>query len=424
MAKYVIDSVNYVTAGKTEKILNLDISLPDDSNVLGVEGHQELAIVAEGSSPSFFSIYENVTQQHVQLKNQTFVCDIDENRGTFGSVNGTNRTGFKVLGKDVIVHSLYNINDIAIKSKIQKVKDDSAAIVDISQKNSTEYLDIYAPDLSDNIIGICQLKDCSYCLTDRMTIGPSTLKTDLRDQRAVNGPETIKNTFYSWKIDSHDLPTYFYNTTDTLADTSQLSSFFIPRYNLAGIKYNYMIEIPQSFSIYNDYEAGDMFGEIMQAKNAYDSSYSMNVISTDSDIRCLSSAREYCGIDVCGNKVFLKFYDNVNYMFSCPTSTKKSYNSLESIGAAEAIQKTYPYQKIETLDGINKFRANVKHKSNMFSININNTRIDQLDTGNAESTQKLKEKIKSDIRNQVRTLSKKFCPADTCLFDVYFDGGQ
>ena len=85
-------------------------------------------------------------------------------------------------------------------------------------------------------------------------------------------------------------------------------------------------------------------------------------------------------------KVFLKFYDNISYSFALSSSTKKNYSELESIGASEAATKTYPYQKIETLDGINKFRANVKHKSNMFSINIKNTGISQLSIGSADDT--------------------------------------
>ena len=85
-----------------------------------------------------------------------------------------------------------------------------------------------------------------------------------------------------------------------------------------------------------------MLGEIMQAKNTYDSSYSMNVLSTEGDARCLSSAREYCGIDVCGNKVFLKFYDNVDYEFELPSTSKKNYSDLESIATSEAVNG-YPY---------------------------------------------------------------------------------
>ena len=85
-----------------------------------------------------------------------------------------------------------------------------------------------------------------------------------------------------------------------------------------------------------------MLGEIMQAKNTYDSLYSMNVLSTEGDARCLSSAREYCGIDVCGNKVFLKFYDNVNYEFELPSTSKKNYSDLEHIATSEVVNR-YPY---------------------------------------------------------------------------------
>ena len=70
MAKYLVDSVNYVTVGKTEKILNLDISLPERSTVLGVEEDLTLAIKTEGVDSSFVSIYDvERYEKSIELKN-------------------------------------------------------------------------------------------------------------------------------------------------------------------------------------------------------------------------------------------------------------------------------------------------------------------------------------------------------------------
>ena len=435
MAQYIVNRLNYITVGKTEKIINLDVSLQSryviDTDLDNYRSTDDNMF----SSVNLDVLFDSNTSQDAQRSNydisilsksieKVFVCDIDEKSGIFGQYNSANRTGFRT-SDGVLIHNLYDISDLAIKSRIQKIKDTTSTTTSLIQKNSSECLDIYAPNLtSDNIINICQLADFAYCLIDRTTCGPNTLQTTLRTERATVDPNSIKDNFYSWQITSHELPTYLYSTEDNIQDTTQLSNFFRPRYNLKNIAYNYIIEIPQTFSIYNDYQVGDILGEIMQAKNVYDASYSMNVVSSEQ--LCLSSTRQYCGIDTCGNNVFLKFYDNIDYMFEMPTCVETDRNTLTEIQTTENTKKRYPYQKLETLDGINKFRANIKHKSNLFSINIDNTGIDSLSIDNLTETQnqKLRAQIKSDIKNQVRTLARKFCPADTCLFDVYFDRGE
>lgn len=69
MAKYSVDSVNYVTVGKTEKILNLDISLADESKVLVTEEIPYLAIASEDAHSLAIALYEDSDSEYVSLKN-------------------------------------------------------------------------------------------------------------------------------------------------------------------------------------------------------------------------------------------------------------------------------------------------------------------------------------------------------------------
>jgi hypothetical protein len=53
-------------------------------------------------------------------------------------------------------------------------------------------------------------------------------------------------------------------------------------------------------------------------------------------------------------------------------------------------KKEYPFQKIETYLP-NNFETRCKHKSNLFSINIQNKNIEDLINGNDEETYNIKE---------------------------------
>jgi hypothetical protein len=113
---------------------------------------------------------------------------------------------------------------------------------------------------------------------------------------------------------------------------------------------------------YIDVEEGDFETNVFQTKNAYDSSYSMNM-ETDTKIR---DCREYCGIGNDGNRPYLKYYDNKDYegMFNSES------NQISTYSMTQITEKHYPFQKIESIISINRFKNDVNHKSNLYSIDI------------------------------------------------------
>ena len=176
----------------------------------------------------------------------------------------------------VVIHPLYDIEDLCIKSTIKKIKNSAS---DYKYKSS-DYIDIYAPELNSiGIASICQLDNYAYCLTNRTNNGPITKQTNIKDTRKQQNLDEIYDRQYNWKLDDYKLPTYIYNVSSDMNESQQqeLSNYYKPKYNLTGIKYNYVIEIPQKLAdgYYNDYDAGDIQGDIFQTKNAYDYKYDM-----------------------------------------------------------------------------------------------------------------------------------------------------
>jgi hypothetical protein len=61
--------------------------------------------------------------------------------------------------------------------------------------------------------------------------------------------------------------------------------------------------------MYNEYYNGYIQCDMMVTKNHLDYSYTMN---TD-ELFNLSSCREYCNINVCGNQLYVTYRDNIDY---------------------------------------------------------------------------------------------------------------
>ena len=422
MAKYKVNRINYITVGKSQHLLNMDVTRLDtnySSFVLGTNERLENKTIVSKDNFKFRIITksnEGSGNLENSVESRTYVTNDGEN-GIFGgsdshifSIKQSDKAA-EITKNGVLIDPLYLINDICIKSSVEKPNNLQKIS---SKKTSDNYVDIYSPVISDEFIYMCQYGSYTLALTHRTTNGPNYLQTNLA---TLNNELSnyIDNTIYSWEINSQQIKTYLYNTKDTLNDKDQkeLSNYFKPKYNLVGLKYNYILEIPNVLgsNVYNDYESGDIQGDFVQAKNQYDAKYSINMPSISS----IQNARDYIGIDICGNQPYLKFYDNVNYYLGLNTQTKTTnFDDIQSSGVSEDSSKVYPFQKIETFDYINRFRNISKHKSPLYSLKINKTGLSYIKDSDARI------KIKKEITNNIREITKKLCPAQTQLFNVYF----
>lgn len=365
--KFSIDSINFVHAGSSQPIIGIKTIDEDD-----------------------------------KYKNFVLLCNVEENDDVMENTLPYNLTSMKRNGSSTLIHNLYDIDDVCIKSTIKKSNAN-----DINSENpSDDFVDIYAPSTHEDISYVCKNGTFTYCLTKRKSETPAYKVTNLDIKREQDQWQSVTDTNYNWRIREQELNTYIYAP---LSDDLDLSSHFDPKFNLTNIKYNYVFELPQSSATFNNYEYGDVYGDIFNCKNVYNWQYSMDMSSQT----YLNATRDYVGMGVCGNKLFMSFYDDLTYSSN---DTSDEFN--KSMTEGKLNEPLFSYQKLETIDSINRFRNNTIHKSNVYSIDIVNTGLEVLNDEENPVFKKLYDKILLDINNNVRSLAEKVAPANTELFDV------
>lgn len=363
MAQFKIINFNKITSGSTSKLVDLDI-LPIGQS-----------------------------KKQAQINGITYAASIEAADDSMLSTGNANAYSIRDLdGKPSIMHNLYDLNDLCHQSKIKNI-------------NNGRQFNIYGPQLSSYDKKVVQFKTAAYVLNkanlpSNTTVVGTTLE---KDRPADNKMSTITNVDYARQFKALPAHTYLYRSC---ADDISLSDHYMPVKDLSGIEYNCINEIPLHNNVMNDYEEGNIFSETFATKNAYNSTYSMQMENESK----LNPARQYIDINQCGNKVYLKYYDNAEY--SAENATTTSEISVDKMKKAES---AYPYQKIETIDSINRFKSGTSHKSNMYSVTIKNDVLGQ--NGND-----VIDKLKQDIKHNIFEIVKKIGPANTQLFDVYFTG--
>ena len=77
------------------------------------------------------------------------------------------------------------------------------------------------------------------------------------------------------------------------------------------------------------------------------------------------------------------------------------------------------YQMVETVKNINKFESAIKHKSNVFSVVVENSNLAPV-SGDTEDVKKLKKSLREAVTQFVRNTCQSIVPVHTQLFDVQF----
>lgn len=318
---------------------------------------------------------------------------------------------------DVVVKSAdkKNKNDNIVQPISSKLKKDGS----YSNNEDGGYHENYLT--FDNYpVQVCQFKNDSIVLTNKTKNQPYYLRNDL-PQRLTDGNydeiihymlknEAIGTYLYTpcSKLGFESYDKYFRNNLSVIS-TEGLANFFSPYSELYNIDYNYIVKINQN-DINTMYKEGDIHGEMFIGKNAYDPLYSMN-LSSDNKI---NNCRIYCGIQNSSGTPLLKYYDSVNY--TCDRISKgKVQMTQENVLSTEE----YPYQKVEYFM-TGSFKSNSKHKSTLFSVQINNSGLKTTNNDDKKLTEE-KEKIRKSISNAVRELAESICPANTQLFKVEFN---
>ena len=352
MSRVSIESINYFRSGDKSKTFSLDLRYGD------------------GRPPE---------------RNAVFVGSIEKNDDSMDPDGKSNKFSNKTT-VGVVVHPMYDIKDICVRSKYV-----GSAGAEIG---------VYSPSMSKNPVGFAQTGGTAYILAHDQNNGLTYGMTNLRQKRRQSAG-TVVDENYSTQVSETEKDVFNYGSNSKAG----FKESFNTENDLLGIDHAVVVEIPQSKD-WADYEAGDIYGDAVFTKSSYDGQYSTDMpLSTR-----IENAREYCGIGECCGTVYLKYFDRNGY----DETSRYDDGEINRVQTQKS-SKGYPYQKIETFEYMNRFGHQALHKSNLFSIQVNG-----LELSAAADNSRLTQQLKLNIKNTISRIVKDVCPVNTQLFDVYF----
>ena len=169
----------------------------------------------------------------------------------------------------------------------------------------------------------------------------------------------------------------------------------------AGIKYP------------NNYSSGDLYGDVFVTKSALDPKYDMNMTADGLNPDILNAiGRDYIGMDSCSNQLSL-FYK--------PTDILIDANRTNVVKTTRNESSPLKYQMVEVVKNINRFESSIKHKSNVFSVVIENSNLPEDTSDNSDEVlEKYKKQLRDSVTQFVRNTCEGIVPVHTQLFDVQF----
>lgn len=409
MAKYNIVSLNYMASGKDRGLVNVDIqrekAVYENTYYLGTEDTlSDVCTLSATLSQAdvCFDISSNAQHQDLNnnIINKTFAFDRHESKTVEKQKN------LLTDNENSITNPLYDICDVCIKSPVQK-----SFAANQNLPFTDRDVDIYAPTFNEQPIGFSNVDGRAILVTQPLTSNATILNSSLKNSK------DMFDLTYVMQYAATSVDTILYKTPDELCSDcssygqyfqmlnsiklteeqyqkAQLSAFE-PARAFTSLKYNYIIDLDQEVKTLK-YDDGNMFGIAVKGKNYLDPMYSQQASLT-----ALSACRQYVGTIESKGKVYLKYIDNVSVdIDGNSTITDPTYQKIEEYKPTAVLQPA-------------------KHKSNLFSIKIKNLPFADLN-GNDEGLQGLQQ-IKHDIKNIIFDIVKNVCPANTQLFDVFFE---
>lgn len=405
MAKFDIREFNYITCGKAQNTFNVAFCYTDDG-----------MIKASSQKPLSFSA----------LHTRTFFGDIGEYE-SMSQHYASNKASFYDIGNKVIIHNMYELPKTQLKTTADKRA--------LSGYETTDKLDIYAPHISDDFLHAVQFKNYAYALTKMTDKRPVVISVNMHNKSNFD-------TTYNYVLSNGTIPVFTqpmpsevlggsYQTYAELIQNAHdlsdyaISNIFNIRRDLSGVFYNYLIEIPED-TIYNDYSRGYIQCDQIVTKNHLDYTYTL---STDNSFG-LHKCRDYCNIGVCGGQLYLTYRDNVEYTRDTVKDGRVTYHDNKAedeydqpidqyVLVKSQAEGTYTYQHVEVIDSWNRWdgSSGAGHKSSLFSLRL-------IDTGLNSSSinENAKTKLRQNIMNNIHSIIDKISPANTQLFNIYFEG--
>lgn len=249
------------------------------------------------------------------------------------------------------------------------------------------------------------------------------------DSQSTYGHYYVNDDIYSWlaQDNGYPLPKPMKYTT-LLYDKNHLSASNTPKVVdslISGITYNTLFEIPGN--LYTDYSSGSMFATTVKCKNHLNAVYSMS----HSGSNILKNTRCYNGISSCNNQVYLSFQDTGSFATSTTNNVKISVdipNEQQHVimhrfaTPTNSVASTASVEQIELIQNINRGATPSNHKSSLYSLNLTAPDLEKITTTTSKlpaiQVNQIKENIRQEVKNVIRSLAERIAPANAQLFDV------
>ena len=196
---------------------------------------------------------------------------------------------------------------------------------------------------------------------------------------------------------------------------------------LDGVPFNFISNQPMSLQYY-DYDLGILQASSVKTKNMYDYDYNVSAqfvqLSVDKTLGNIEDTRDYINTRNGGSNIWMSYKvgSSLSGILNDLTITPDYINDVgtPSIDVTEYIKKdtgVYAYEMVERFKGIVLLETTGLHKSNLFSIKITDSKLN-----NAIKDKKTREFIQSGINTVIKELMVKVTPAHTQLFKIIWEG--
>lgn len=174
----------------------------------------------------------------------------------------------------------------------------------------------------------------------------------------------------------------------------------------------------------NNYSSGDLYGEAFLAKCHLDPQYDMNVCRCDNDNWLSFVGRKYIGLGQCSNQLSLT-YNPIDILVREKDNAMVAREIDCNSQNFEKYANRLKYQMVEVIRNVNRFESSIKHKSNVFSIVVQNSNLAKDnsikdDDESGKMLEEFKEKLRNSVTQFVRNTCEGIVPVHTQLFDVQF----
>lgn len=207
---------------------------------------------------------------------------------------------------------------------------------------------------------------------------------------------------------------------------SRLDEFWVVSRYKRDVAYQTVLESPvrnvisSGVAYPNNYSSGDMYGDVFVTKSVLDPRYDMNIRqSPDDENTLIGIARDYIGMGSCSDQLSLLYH---------PVQMAMGRRGETDVVTTRETPEEYTqlkYQMVEVVKNVNKFESSIKHKSNVFSVVVENSNLAKGEEVDPDDEKQVKiETYKKHLRDSITQFVRDTCqgivPVHTQLFDVQF----